>query len=84
MSIAAHSAPAELAPLAVLSTSMFAPGDEVESKSRMNPYWMTISTVNERSGYCQCYFGSSDRYAGNFHPSELRFYGGRQYQQLAG
>lgn len=63
---------------------MFRPGDEVETKSRLNPFWMTITSVNERTGFCQCEFGFSGRYAGNFHISELKFYGGNEIEgQLA-
>jgi hypothetical protein len=40
--------------------------------------------VNERTGFCQCEFGFSGRYAGNFHISELKFYGGNVIEgQLA-
>ena len=84
MPVANQTAPAGQAPIALVSTILFAPGDEVKSKSEMLPFWMTITSVNERTGYCQCYFGSSGNYAGNFHHSELRFNGGRQFQQLAG
>lgn len=84
MSIAAHIAPAAQAPVASLSTLMFAPGNSVKAKDDMLQFWMTVVSVNERTGYCRCAFGSSGRDAGNFHQSELKFYGGVQLTQLAG
>ncbi|MPQ69468.1 hypothetical protein [Pseudomonas sp. MWU12-2323] len=62
----------------VLSAIMFAPGDEVQAKSPMLTFWMTVTTVNNRTGFCRCQFGFSGRDAGNFHHSELKFYGGNQ------
>ncbi|MFL1449181.1 hypothetical protein ACI77O_12370 [Pseudomonas tritici] len=66
-----------------LSSIMFAPKDAVRTKNRMNPFWMTVMSVNPRNGYCQCNFGHSGNYAGNFHFSELTFEGGEQIQQAA-
>lgn len=83
MSIASHASPAVQA-AAVLSTVMFAPGDEVKAKSSMLPFWMTVISVNERTGFCRCNFGRTDRYAGNFHQGELRFNGGTELELAAG
>lgn len=63
---------------AVMSSIMFAAGDEVEAKSPTLHYWMTVTSVNKRTGYCRCNFGSSGRDAGNFHHTDLKFYGGNQ------
>ncbi|MEX6780437.1 hypothetical protein [Pseudomonas aeruginosa] len=70
--------------LAVLSEVMFAKGDEVKAKNRNLPFWMTVVSVNPRTGFCQCNFGASGNYAGNFHQSELRFNRGTEYAQAAG
>lgn len=78
MSIATQTSPYAQVPVTVLSTVMFAKGDEVKAKSSMLPFWMTVTAVNERNGYCRCNFGSSGNYAGNFHQSELNFHGGKQ------
>ncbi len=59
-----------------LSPVMFAVGDEVRAKSEMHPFWMTVTAVNERTGFCRCQFGFSGRDAGNFHFRELKFHGG--------
>lgn len=61
-----------------LSSIMFSEGDEVKARNAMLPFWMTVTQVNERTGYCRCAFGASGRDAGNFHYSELRFNGGAQ------
>lgn len=81
MSIATQSSSFAQVPVTVLSTVMFAKGDEVKAKSSMLPFWMTVTSVNERNGYCRCNFGSSGNYAGNFHQSELNFLGGKQLDQ---
>ncbi|MCF5372009.1 hypothetical protein [Pseudomonas syringae] len=81
MSIAPQASPASQAPVAALSTLMYAAGDEVKAKSRMLPFWMTVISVNQRNGYCQCNFGSTGNYAGNFHQSELTFHGGKLLDQ---
>lgn len=81
MSIAVHASPVAQAPVVALSTIMFASGDEVKAKNSMLPFWMTVTSVNERNGYCRCNFGSSGNYAGNFHQSELSFHGGKQLDQ---
>ncbi|MBH8610671.1 hypothetical protein I4N56_006735 [Pseudomonas mohnii] len=65
------------------SALIFAAGDEVVASNSCLPFWMTVTSVNERNGYCRCNFGSSGNYAGNFHHSELRFHGGAQIDQLA-
>lgn len=83
MSVAAHATPAVQVPVAALTALMYAPGDEVKAKSDMFPFWMTVTSVNERNGYCRCNFGSSVNYAGNFHQSELGFHGGKQLDQQA-
>lgn len=72
---------AQLPPLADLSDMMFAPGDEVKAKSSSLPFWMTVDSVNPRTGFCRCSFGSSGNDAGNFHQSELVFNGGSLIQQ---
>lgn len=82
MSIAADSPPSVQAPLVCLSPLLFAPGNEVEAKSDKLPFWMTVVSVNERTGFCRCEFGTSGRDAGNFHQSELAFHGGVQVNQL--
>lgn len=84
MSITAQAALAVRPPVGALSPIMFAPGTEVKAKSDMLPFWMTVVSVNERTGFCRCVFGSSDRPAGNFHQSELVFHGGVQVNQVAG
>lgn len=83
MSIASHASHAVQA-TAVLSTVMFAPGDEVKAKNTMLPFWMTVTSVNERTGFCRCNFGSTGNFAGNFHQGELRFNGGTQLEVAAG
>ncbi|MFU5274997.1 hypothetical protein ACM7YY_09735 [Pseudomonas aeruginosa] len=70
--------------LAVLSEVMFAKGDEVKARNPNLPFWMTVVSVNPRTGFCQCNFGATGNYAGNFHQSELRFHGGTEYAQAAG
>lgn len=67
---------AALLPVAILSDSMFAPGDQVKTKGASNPFWMTVDSVNSRTGFCRCSFGSTGRDAGNFHQRELQFHGG--------
>lgn len=81
MNHAIHDSPAVLPSQAMQSALMYAPDDEVKAKSDMLPFWMTVTSVNERNGFCRCNFGSSGNYAGNFHVSELSFYGGRQLEQ---
>lgn len=81
MNHAIHGSPAVLQSRTVLSALMYAPGDEVKAKSAMLPFWMTVTSVNERTGFCSCNFGSSGNYAGNFHQSELNFFGGKQLDQ---
>lgn len=84
MSIASHALIASHTPLALLSEVMFAVGDEVKARSSNLPFWMTVTSVNQRSGFCQCNFGASGNYAGNFHQSELRFHRGTEFAQAAG
>lgn len=84
MSIASQSLIATHAPLALLSEVMFDAGDEVKARSSNLPFWMTVTSVNQRTGFCQCYFGASGNYAGNFHHSELRFHRGNEFAQAAG
>lgn len=75
-----HATVAELHPVAVLSEMMFDQGDEVVTKSDRHPFWMTITSVNARTGFCRCKFGGSGIDAGNFHQRELQFYGGTVIQ----
>lgn len=84
MSIATQALVGAHTPLAVLSDVMFAPGDEVKAKNRNLPFWMTVVSVNQRTGFCQCNFGATGNYAGNFHQSELRFHRGTEFAQVAG
>ncbi len=84
MSIATQALIAAHTPLAVLSEVLFAKGDEVKARNPNLPFWMTVVSVNPRTGFCQCNFGASGNYAGNFHQSELRFHGGTEYAQAAG
>lgn len=81
MNHAIQSSPAAPQPHTMLSALMYAPGDEVKAKSDMLPFWMTVTSVNERTGFCSCNFGRSGNYAGNFHQSELKFFGGKQLDQ---
>lgn len=84
MSIASQSLIATHSPLALLSEVMFDAGDEVKARSSNLPFWMTVTSVNQRTGFCQCNFGASGNYAGNFHYSELRFHRGNEFAQAAG
>ncbi|MBD8708461.1 hypothetical protein IFT47_17670 [Pseudomonas sp. CFBP 13711] len=80
MNHAIQDSPAVLKSQAMLCAIMYAQ-DEVKAKSYMLPFWMTVTSVNGRNGFCRCNFGSSGNYAGNFHMSELGFYGGKQLEQ---
>jgi len=69
---------------AMASPALLKAGDQVKARNRMFPFWMTVMSVNERTGFCQCNFGYSGRYAGNFQICELEFFGGEEIQgQLA-
>jgi hypothetical protein len=61
---------------AALSPIMFGVGDRVEAKSPSLHFVMSVNFVNPRTGFCSCVFGFSGRDAGNFHHTELKFYGG--------
>lgn len=67
--------------LAVPSSMLFAPGDKVKCRNPKYPFWMTVKSVNERTGFYLCYFGASSNQAGNFRESELEFSTGNEYVQ---
>ena len=70
----------DIPPIAALSEMLFAQGDEVVTKGDRHPFWMTVTSVNSRTGFCRCKFGGSGIDAGNFHQRELKFYGGALIQ----
>lgn len=61
--------------LVAFTDLMYAPRDKVRARSDMYPFWMTVTSVNPRTGFCRCAFGNSGKDAGNFHQSELMLYG---------
>lgn len=67
--------------IAITSRMMFAPGDRVRSKNPKYPFWMTVKSVNERTGFYLCHFVYSGNLAGNFRESELEFGAGNVYSQ---
>lgn len=71
---------AAILPVAVLSDLLYAPGDQVKAKGASNPFWMTVDSINPRTGFCRCSFGSTGRDAGNFHQRELQIHGGSLIQ----
>lgn len=83
MPLTSQAAPATQALPVSLSRIMFEPGNEVKARSDAYPFWMTVVSVNERTGFCRCNFGSSGRDAGNFHHLALDFHGSVQLNHAA-